>query len=69
MEKQKIQVFAVIRWDKDIADLKDAISVKEILPTEKDAELETNRLNQLNADKKAYYFWQCTRYYPTGRGE
>lgn len=33
------------------------------------AQAETERLQQVNADKKAIYFWQTTRYEPDGKPE
>jgi hypothetical protein len=66
MEK-KLQVFAVLRIDLDIRLLEDALTVKEILPTSDEAQREVERLNKLNASKRAKYFWQVTRYFPDGR--
>jgi hypothetical protein len=45
------------------------ISVHAVLPTLEEAASETDRLNELNRDKGATYFWMATRYYPEGRGE
>lgn len=63
----KLQVFAVVRLDRDISVLEDAITVKEILVSEKEAEAEVARLNNINGDKNVHYFWQSTRYFPEGR--
>lgn len=63
---EKIQVFAIVRVDADITG-DDAIAVKQVVPTLEDAEQEVARLNELNADKKARYFWRATRYFPGGR--
>lgn len=41
--------------------VEDAVSIKEVLWSQEDAISEVNRLNQLNADKNMYYFWQSTR--------
>lgn len=62
----KVQVYAVIRVD-DSRSAEDAITVKEILPTMEEAVQEAERLNTLNNDKGARYFWQATRYFPEGR--
>ena len=64
--EQKIQVYAVIRVD-DYAILEDSVTVKEVLPTMDQAAEEVERLNRLNKDKQAHYFWQTTRYFPRGR--
>ncbi len=60
------QVFAVIRVD-NYQFIEDAITVKEILPTMEEATEEVERLNGLNEEKGARYFWQATRYFPEGR--
>jgi SAM-dependent methyltransferase len=62
----KVQVYAVVRID-DSQAIEDAITVKEILPTIEQAMREVERLNKLNSDKGARYFWQATRYFPDGR--
>ncbi len=64
--KQKIQVFAVIRIDRDQW-TDDAITITEIVPTIDQAVKEVERLNRLNKSKGARYFWQATRYFPEGR--
>jgi hypothetical protein len=65
--QEKIQVYAVVRVDPQYTALKDAVTVKEILPTLDEALLEVQRLNELNKDKGAEYFAQTTRYLPSGR--
>jgi hypothetical protein len=65
--KEKKQVYAVLRLDKGIADATHAITVKEVVPSQEEAVAEVERLNRVNADKNALYFWQTTRYYPDGR--
>lgn len=65
--ENKVQVFAVIRIDSYISVLQDSITIKEILPTQAEAEAEVQRLNKLNAEKDSRYFWQTTRYFPYGR--
>jgi hypothetical protein len=62
----KVQVYAVVRIDEFLS-RRDAITVKEILPTLEQAEKEVERLNELNRDKGCYYFWQAARYFPEGR--
>lgn len=65
-------VYAVVRVDlyKRLVDpFTNAITVKEILPTQAEAEKEVARLMELNKDKEVVYFWQTTRYFPEGRGE
>jgi hypothetical protein len=64
---KKIPVFAVIRVDLDVGSPEDAVTVKEILPGADEAAVEVERLNRLNAPKKARYFFQATRYFPDGR--
>ncbi len=56
-------VFAVIRVDKYSIPVQpsDAIIVTKILWSQKDAEKEVARLNQLNSGKNCEYFWQVTR--------
>ena len=44
------------------------ITVTSVVPTLEEAAAEVDRLNALNADKGATYFWMATRYYPDGRG-
>jgi len=63
---EKIQVFAVIRIDRDRL-TEDAVTVTEILPTREQAAEEVERLNTLNEPRGARYFWQTTRYFPSGR--
>lgn len=71
---QVIQVYAVVRIDidegidlSDPAGASDRIRVKEVLPTLEEATREVQRLNELNGSRRAFYFWQATRYYPEGR--
>jgi len=64
---KKLEVFAVIRVDLDMVSLEDAVTVKQILPEANEAEMEVERLNKLNATKRARYFFQATRYFPNGR--
>ena len=61
----EVQVYAVIRID-EYSSGRDAITVKEILPTMEEAGKEVERLNRANLDKGGYYFWQTTRYFLEG---
>lgn len=63
---RKVPVYAVVRIE-DGESIEVAITVVEILPTMDQAIQETERLNKLNNDKGARYFWQATRYFPDGR--
>jgi hypothetical protein len=56
----------VVRVDESES-AEDAITIKEILPTMEEAVQEAERLNMLNSDNGARYFWQATRYFPEGR--
>lgn len=67
--QNKLQVFAVIRVDSDIKSAEKAVTVTEILPGIDEAASEVERLNRLNANKGAHYFWQATRYFPKGRNK
>jgi hypothetical protein len=67
MMREKLEVYAVVRIDQRDS-LEDAISVTAILPTMEEAVSEVARLNELNKDKGAYYFWRTTRYFPNGKG-
>ena len=62
----KMQVYAVVRIDGTQV-IEESVTVKEILPTLEEAAEEAERLNRLNEDKNAHYFWQATRYFPEGR--
>ena len=58
-------VFAVVRFDRHMAERfgfdPEQISVKVIVRTEEEADREVERLNALNAEKGAAYFWRLTR--------
>jgi len=62
----EVHVYAVVRVD-EYSSGRDAITVKEVLPTMEEAEKEVERLNGANGDRGCYYFWQTTRYFPEGR--
>jgi hypothetical protein len=60
------QVYAVIRFDPDMASLEQQVTVKEIVTSLAVAEAEVARLNGLNADKGCRYVWQATRLFAPG---
>jgi hypothetical protein len=64
---EKVQVIAVLRWDQGMESLFDALTVREVLVDEEQAESEVKRLNQINSAKGVVYFWQRTRFFPNGR--
>ncbi len=67
--REKRQVFAVLRFEKNWNQWKDpqlAVAVTKVLPTFDEAEAEARRLNALNAAKGATYIVQATRYFPSG---
>ncbi len=43
------------------------ITVKELLPTQEEADREVERLNAVNAGKSCTYWSTITRFYPAGR--
>jgi hypothetical protein len=62
--KKYPHLFAILRYDsfQDAAcPIDQRITVKKIVTTAEHAESEVVRLNQLNADKGAIYFYQITR--------
>ena len=63
----KVEIYAVVRIDGHLS-VRDSVTVKEILPTMGQAEIEVERLNRLNGDKRCYYFWRATNYF-TESGE
>jgi hypothetical protein len=74
-DKQK-EGYAVIRIDFLVELTEGAIreepdlfvTVKEVVPTQDEAQREVQRLNELNAEKSCIYFSQSTRVFPDGRG-
>ena len=57
-------MFAVVRVDGNKPDTEswnNRITVKEIIWTQDEAVAEVERLNKLNSDKNAVYFWRATR--------
>jgi hypothetical protein len=43
------------------------VTVKEVVPTQEEADREVERLTALNADKNCVYFAQVTQLFPDGR--
>ena len=72
MKRPNTPAYAVVRLDcfqidggaVDAVRLERAITVKEVLLDQAQAEAEVERLNKLNADKECRYFWQHTRLLP-----
>lgn len=71
------EAYAVVRLDlyhepltRDVirAEPDTFVTVREVVPTLEEAKQEAARLNELNAKKGIFYFWQGTRFYPSGRG-
>lgn len=67
--------FAVIRVDfplplttADPNDVRNRITIKEVLPTAEEAAHEVDRLNELNGDKQCLYVWNKAKVFPEGRG-
>ena len=63
---EKLEVYAVVRIDQRDS-VEDGIAVTSILPTMAEAVSEVARLNELNQDKGAHYFWRATRFFPKGK--
>jgi hypothetical protein len=73
LKKPNTPAYAVIRLDYFLVDgdldaalpaathLERAVTVKEILLDRERAEVEVDRLNKVNANKRCRYFWQYTR--------
>ena len=66
--RERIQVYAIIRIDQHDS-IKDSVTVTAILPTMREADAEVARLNELNRDKGASYYWLATRYFTKGKGD
>ncbi len=64
--REKLEVYAVVRIDQRDS-IEDAIAITAILPTMEEAASEVARLNGLNKDKGAHYFWRTTRFFPKGK--
>ena len=64
MRKTTKHVFAVLRFDGHLADIKPAhqrVTVKEVVMTKGEAESEVQRLTAVNRGKRCEYSWQLTR--------
>lgn len=70
---ERRHVYAVIRLDKFQDQLEDAVTVKEILPSEQQALAEVKRLNNLRRERgegdDVVYLSQVTRFFPQGLGD
>jgi hypothetical protein len=64
--RDRQQVFAVVRFDPEMGEPENQVTVKEIVVSQEIADAEVARLNRLNADKGCVYFSQITRYFPDG---
>jgi hypothetical protein len=67
--KEHEGVYAVLRYDAfqgEDARPEVTVTVKEVVRTQDLAEKEVARLNALNAEKQARYWWQYTRLFPQG---
>jgi hypothetical protein len=55
--------FVVVRVDEFLEDspIEVKVSLVKALWSQEDAEVEVKRLNELNADKGCYYYWQVVR--------
>lgn len=66
-------VYVVFRVEPEIFQASEAddisalITIKEVLPSEEQADAEVQRLNALNSAKGVRYFFQNARHYPDGR--
>jgi hypothetical protein len=69
--KHKFVVFRIDRYafEEARASFKpsQAVTIKEIVDTEDEAQAEVKRLMELNSDKGCEYHWQSAKYYPEGR--
>ena len=64
MKRTTKHVFAVVRLDRfltGVSPLTKAITVKEVVPTQEEAESDVRRLNALSRGKDRLYCWQVTR--------
>jgi hypothetical protein len=64
----KVEVFAVVRWEGYGPTPELSFHVKEVVPTQQEAEAEVARLNASVDEADVRYFWNTTRFYPDGRG-
>jgi|GEM_PF-1541857 len=64
MKKNYLHAYAIVRYDAfhgGETAIDDKITIKKIVVDPDYAAAEVKRLNELNADKGAHYFWQITR--------
>lgn len=64
MRRNYLHAYAIVRYETErdpSVPINDRITVKKIVFDPDYAESETRRLNELNRDKGACYFWQITR--------
>ena len=64
MKKTTKHVFVVIRLDTFLlgkGEIERAVTVKEVVMTQEEAEAEVRRLSSINNDKGCNYFWRITR--------
>src|SRR5437868_6084137 len=59
--KGKKQVYAIVRVDADVSEIREKISIVKVVLTENEAESEVSRLDKLNLEKGSKYWWQATR--------
>ena len=64
-QKPRSTIFVVLRLDAGIVG-EPGVTVKEAVYDEETAAAEVQRLNLLNADRGAHYFYQATRLFPPG---
>jgi hypothetical protein len=64
-QKPRSTIFVVLRLDAGISG-EPGVTVKEAVYDEETAAAEVQRLNRLNADRGAHYFYQATRLFPPG---
>jgi len=64
-QKPRSQIFVVVRLDAGMSG-ETGVTVKEAVYDQETAAAEVQRLNLLNADRGAHYFYQVTRLYPPG---
>ena len=62
----KKPVYVIIRYDKEISDFKERISIVKVLFSLVEAEKEVSRLNKINGDETTEYFWQTSRLIQNG---
>jgi len=67
MTKGQVQVYAVVRLDSNAHPGPLSVTVKEVLSEEEQAAREVERLNRIKASDRVQYFWQATRFFPSGR--